>query len=442
MDITTNRRTFIGGAAALAAAPMTARAAGGTKPGKFPRGFLWGAATAGHQIEGNNVNSDSWVMETITPSLFKEPSLDAANSLELWPVDLDLVNSLGLNTYRFSLEWSRIEPLQGEFSVAMLDHYKAVIEGCRQRGLVPMVTFNHFTTPKWFAGLGGWTNPGSAELFARFCERATRHLGAGIGWATTLNEPNLALQLWATMPGLMAQLNPVLGPLKAAGAKAIGAERFELSNLMALETARQALPNMIAGHKAGREAIKAVRPDLPVGVSLAIADEQVGNSSAKRDQVRAEAYAPWLEAIKGDDFVGVQNYARNVWNTDGKAKAPTDAKRNYSGEEVYPASLAGAVRYAHQVSGCPVIVTEHGVGTSDDTIRAELIPAALRELKLAMDDGVPVRGYMHWSLIDNFEWIFGYGPKFGLCSVDRTTFKRAPKPSAFVLGAIARRNKV
>lgn len=442
MTINTNRRTFIGGAAALAVSPITAKASSRAKAGAFSRGFLWGAATAGHQIEGNNVNSDSWVMETIKPSLFREPSLDAANSFELWPADLDLVKSLGLNTYRFSIEWSRIEPLEGEFSTAMLDHYKAVIEGCRRRGLIPMVTFNHFTTPKWFAGLGGWTNPKSPELFARFCERATRHLGAQIGWATTLNEPNLALQLWTTMPEVMQQLNPVFGPLKAAAARSIGSERFEMSNLMMLETAKQVLPNMIAGHKAGRDAIKSVRPELKVGVSLAIADEQVGNSAARRDQVRSEAYGAWLEAVRGDDFVGVQNYARNVWNAEGKSAAPAAAKRNYSGEEVFPASLAGAVRYAHQASGCPVIVTEHGVGTDDDTIRAALIPTALSELKLAMDEGVPVLGYMHWSLIDNFEWIFGYGPKFGLATVDRKTFKRTPKPSAFVLGRIAKRNAV
>lgn len=435
------RRSFIGAAATLAAAPSVAMASSRRKDGTvFPKRFLWGAATAAHQIEGNNVNSDSWVMEHLSPTIYREPSGDAANSLELWRTDLDLVKSLGLNTYRFGLEWARIEPVQGQFSIAMLDHYKAVIEGCRARGLVPVVTFNHFTTPKWFAGLGGWTNPGSPTMFTRFCERAARHLGAQIGYATTLNEPNLALQLWATMPQLMAQIGPVLAPLKAAAAKAIGSDRFELANLMALDTAKAALPNMIAAHKTGREAIKAIRPDLPVGVSLAIADEQAVGSTDKRNQVRSDAYLAWLEAVQGDDFVGVQNYARNVWTAEGKAPAAAGAVKNYGGDEVFAPSLAGAVRYAHQTSGCPVIVTEHGVGTDDDAVRAALIPAALKELKAAMNEGVPVLGYLHWSLIDNFEWIFGYGPKFGLCALDRTTFKRTPKPSAFVLGHIARRN--
>ncbi|MCZ8370530.1 MAG: family 1 glycosylhydrolase [Porphyrobacter sp.] len=417
---------------------MTARSSG--TQSQFPADFLWGTATAAHQIEGNNVNSDCWVLENVTPTIFREPSLDAANSLELWPVDLDLVKSIGLKAYRFSLEWARIEPEPDRFSNAMLDHYKAIIEGCRARGLVPIVTYNHFTVPKWFAARGGWLNADAPDLFARFCERSTRHFGDLISHAITLNEPNIALQLWATLPGLMARLGPVLGPMNAAAAKAVGSEQFEAANLMLLETAQATLPNMIAGHRAGRAAIKALQPSLPVGVSLAIADEQVGDCAEKRDAARETAYGAWLEAARGDDFVGVQNYGRNIWDAAGTRPVGSDAKTNDMGSEVHPPSLAGAVRYAHQASGCPVMVTEHGVGTHDDTIRAWLIPHALEGLKAVIDEGVPVLGYMHWSLLDNFEWIFGYEGQFGLCSFDRETFARKPKPSAAVLGAIAQRN--
>lgn len=438
-----DRRSLIGGAAAASLLPSPAlaamRAAAKTA---FPKGFLWGAATAAHQVEGNNTNSDSWVMENVKPTIFQEPSRDAANSFELWRTDLDLVKSLGLSTYRFSLEWARIEPEQGQFSVAMLDHYKAMIDGCRARGLTPMVTFNHFTVPAWFAGLGGWTNPQSPDLFARYCERAARHFGQQIGYATTLNEPNISLLLWATLEQLMSQITPMVPPMLAAAAKAVGSDKFQAANMMTREAAKQTLPNLLAGHKAGRLAIKSVRPDLPVGVSLSMADDQAGNSETKRDQVRLDAYGAWLEAVREDDFLGVQNYDRNVWDETGKRAAPAGANLNYLGGEVYAPSLAGAVRYAHEVSGRPIMVTEHGVGTDNDKVRAALIPAALKELKAAMDSGVPVLGYMHWSLIDNFEWLFGYRPKFGLCSLDRQTFKRTPKPSAFVLGAIAKRNAV
>lgn len=410
--------------------------------GGFPEGFLWGAATAGHQIEGNNLNSDCWVMENVTPTIFREPSLDAANSFALWTSDLDIVQALGLNSYRFSLEWARIEPVPGQFSVAMLDHYKQIVEGCRARGLVPVVTYNHFTVPAWFAAMGGWTNPEAPALFARYCDRATRHLGDAIGYAVTLNEPNLSLQLWAMMPELMTKLTHVLPPMLAAAAKAVGSTQFEAANIMLLDTAQRTLPNMIEGHKAGRMAIKSVRGNLPVGVSLAMADEQVGTSETKRDEARVFAYGSWLEAAAGDDFIGVQNYARNIWDEEGPRAAPVDARLNSHGSEVFPASLAGAVRYAHEVSGCPVMVTEHGVGSDDDNLRAWLIPEALKELQLAIDDGVPVLGYLHWSLLDNFEWIFGYETKFGLCSFDRATFERTPKPSAKVLGAIARRSSL
>ncbi len=429
-----DRRTLIATGAAALAATSRARAAGAS----FPLGFLWGAATAGHQVEGNNTASDLWLLENVKPTIFAEPSGDAVNSLELWPVDLDLVKGLGLNTYRFSLEWARIQPEPGLWSLAMLDHYKAMIDGCRARGLTAVVTFNHYTAPRWFSAQGGWTAPDAPGLFARFCERAARHLGAGIGYATTLNEPNIMNILRVVLPkeflaGQRAMLE--------AAARASGTPRFVAGNAANPEDIDVMTANLIAGHKAGRDAIKAVRPELPVGVSLAMLDDQAAGPGSRRDAVRSELYGQWLQAARESaDFIGVQNYERVVWDANGRLPPPPGAKLNYMGAEIYPPSLAGAVRYAYAETKLPVIVTEHGVGTDDDSIRAALIPAALAELKRAMDEGVPVKGYVHWSLLDNFEWISGYRPHFGLVAVDRTTFRRTPKPSAAVLGAIARRN--
>ena len=198
---------------------------------------------------------------------------------------------------------------------------------------------------------------------------------------------------------------------------------------------------MTAGHLAAKSAIKSRRPELPVGLSIAVIDDVVvGSDATVRDRKRAEVYERWLELARDDDFVGVQNYERSRIDAKGALPPPADARISDRGMEVYPASLAGAVRYVHAACGCPVMVTEHGVGTKDDTLRAWLIPAALAELEVAMDEGVPVLGYVHWTLLDNYEWIFGYGPAYGLCAVDRKTFRRTPKPSAAVLGAIARRN--
>ncbi len=435
-----DRRTMLGAAAALSAAPLVASAAPRPKA-RFPKGFLWGASTSGHQIEGNNVNSDTWVVENVKPTIYAEPSGDAANSFELWPQDLDLVKKLGLGCYRFSLEWSRIEPEPGQFSVAMLDHYKAMIDGCHARGLVPFVTFNHYTTPRWVAARGGWTNPEMPQLFANFCDRAARHLASGIGYAMTLNEPNLILVIRNGLTGqAYAGIKAVIEKMSAAAAKAVGSDRFVTGNTISVDDVDALQRNMISGHEAARAAIKAVRADLPVGVTLAIPDDQPIGSASIRDAIRAKTYGAWLETARKDDFLGVQNYERTFWDDKGAVELHGDGDRNAAGAEVYPPSLANAVRYAHSVAKVPIFVTEHGVNAQDDAVRARLIPAALAELRKVIDEGIPVKGYLHWSLLDNFEWIFGYKYQYGLVAVDRTSFKRTPKPSAAIYSAIARRN--
>ena len=438
--MTIDRRAFLASTGAALALPLIAKAARPAANTPFPQGFLWGAATAGHQVEGNNTTSDTWFLEHMHPSAFAELSGDACNSFELWREDLDLVRSLGLNTYRFSIEWARIEPEPGFFSVAMLDHYRRMIDGCRERGLTPVVTFNHFTCPRWFAAGGGWLNPKLSQLFARYCERAARHLSAGIGYATTLNEPNIMRLLkWF---GLPPQLIETQRAMLVAAAQASGSAVFSAANATNFEDLERQLPIMLSAHEAGRAAIKSVRPDLPVGVSLAISDDQAVGRKSRRDEKRAFVYGAWLEAAKQDDFIGVQNYDRARIDASGVVPPPEGVARNSMGVEIYPPSLGAAVRYAHAATGRPVIVTEHGLGTDNDALRASFIPASLAGLKSAIDDGIPVHGYVHWSLLDNFEWVFGYGPKYGLCEVDRQTFRRSAKPSAAVLGAIARRNEL
>jgi len=433
-----SRRSLLAATAALAG-PALAKLPWDNKA--FPKGFLWGTATAGHQVEGNNVNSDIWALEHVTPSIFSESSGDAANSLALWPADLDLVRRMGLNTYRFSLEWARIEPAPGEFSIAMLDHYAAIVEGCRARGLTPMVTFNHFTTPRWFAAMGGWEGDDAVSFFERFCDRSARRLADMIGYATTLNEPNLLGQLTVLLPPSEGRkLADRERAANEAAARYYAVSRFQAGLVVETEKLARLQANLLVAHRRGRLAIKAARSDLPVGVSLAIADDQAAGPNSMRDAVRTKLYDVWLRAARSDDFIGVQNYERSVWNDKGKLPTPPGVETNDMGSEVYPASLAGAVRYAHAISQVPVIVTEHGVNATEDRIRARLIPAALAELQRVMTDGVPVKGYVHWSLVDNYEWMFGYKFKFGLHTLDRRTFARTPKPSASVLGGIARRN--
>ncbi len=434
-----DRRTLIATGTALAASPALA-ATRQLSRRNFPQGFLWGASTAGHQVEGNNVVSDNWFLENIKPTIYSTPSGDAANSLALWPQDMDLARSMGLNSYRFSIEWARIEPEPGLFSIAMLDHYKRMIDGARERGLKPVVTFNHFTAPRWFSAMGGWTNSEGVQLFARFCDRAARHLAGGISHAITFNEPNILLVLRAII--LPPQVLDAQRAMLAEAARRSGAAKFTAANAANMEDLPAMQTNLVAAHKAGKAAIKAARGDLPVGLSLSMFDDQAVGRNSIRDAKRKELYGAWLDTARADDFLGVQNYERNMWSDKGKLPAPKGAQVNYSGAEVYAPSLAGSVRYAREATGVPIFVTEHGVGTEDDSLRARFIPAALAELQKTIASGVPVIGYSHWSLLDNFEWIFGYRPKFGLHSVDPATFARIPKPSAAIYGAIARANAI
>jgi beta-glucosidase len=438
MNLPISRRTLINAASGALLAANAAGAARAAAPAtrSFPRGFLWGAATAGHQVEGNNTNADMWVSEHVKPTYFMAPSGDACDSLHRWPDDLDLVKQIGLDTYRFSIEWSRIEPAEGQFSQAYLDFYSRMIDGCLARGLKPVVTFNHFTVPIWFAAKGSWANPDASDLFARFCDKAARALADRIAYAATLNEPNsMRLIRWVGGPGMPQDL---IKSVEAASAKAVGSDKF--GNFLMNDPDRY-FEQTLAGHAKGFQAIKAARGSLPVGVCLAVDDDQAVGSPVKRDEKRKDVYSAWFEAVRTHgDFVGVQTYTRRRYDANGPVPPPKGVPLNAMGMEYYPEALGNAVRYVFEEVKKPIFVTENGITTSDDTLRVRYIPEALASLKSAIDVGVPVIGYVHWSLLDNFEWMMAYTQHFGLASVDPATFKRTLKPSAAVLGRIARAN--
>ncbi|WP_395336755.1 family 1 glycosylhydrolase [Novosphingobium sp. BL-8H] len=436
MNDTLKRRDFLGaGAAVLAASALPSRSAQG-RARKYSNDFLFGAATAGHQIEGNNTNSDIWFLENIKPTRFGTRSGDACDSYHRYEEDISLLKSFGLDTYRFSVEWSRIEPSPGQFSNAELDYYKRVIEACDKNGVRPVVTFNHFSCPQWFSALGGWTKPRSVDLFARYCDRVARQLASGMHMATTLNEPQLRrIQHW--IAGLnSAASRATLDRQREAARTASGSPEYMAFHL-ADDDAVQA--NLINAHKQGYAAIKAVAPTLPVGVSLAVVDYQGIGDGSRVNEIREYVDGAWLRAAAETcDFVGVQNYGRDLVGPKGLIPAPASAERNMLTLEYYPAALGNTVRYVFEATRKPVLVSENGIATSDDGQRIRYIDDALAGLRSAMDEGVPVLGYIHWTLLDNFEWSLGYWPKFGLVAVDLKTFARTPKPSAYHLGRRAR----
>ncbi|VXB24861.1 glycoside hydrolase family 1 protein [Brevundimonas sp. G8] len=435
-----NRRAVLAaGTLAAAFAPRTGAAATAVAPTRDARRanaapFLWGAATAGHQVEGNNVASDIWLLEQVKPTLFSEPSGDACDSFERWREDVEIVRSLGLNAYRFSVEWSRVEPAEGQVSLAALEHYRRIVTACREAGLAPVVTLSHFTSPRWFAAKGGWFHPDAPATFARHCERVVRHMGDQISHVVTFNEPNLQLLgEWGKTPD--PAVRSIMDAMLAEAAKASGSDRFSLMN--AGHAAAMVAP-VLEAHRLVRQAIKTVRSDLPVGLSLAIPDDQAVGPGSQIEDKRAAVYAPFFAEARHDDFLGVQTYGRSLIGAEGPLPTPKDTEQTQTGDEFYPQAIGATIRYAHESTGVPILVTENGLATNDDAQRARFIPAATAAVLTARADGVPVIGYLHWSLLDNFEWFSGYGPKFGLVSVDRTTFKRTIKPSAHVLARIAR----
>jgi beta-glucosidase len=384
----------------------------------FPDGFLWGTSTAAHQVEGGNWNNDWWSWEHAPNTRCKEPSGDACDHFWRYPADIALLADLGFGAYRFSLEWSRIEPEDGEFSRAAIEHYARMIARCREHELVPMVTFHHFTTPRWLASRGGWHAAEVVDKFVRYCEHAVAHLGDDIGIACTINEPNIV------------SLNGYL-----TGEFPPGHNDFvEYATVNA---------HLIDAHRQAADALKAGPGDFPVGQCISMDDWWVpAGAETLLERARHMHEDQFLEASRGDDYVGVQAYSRTRLGADGLPLGPEEGVPivESMGYEYWPQAVEVAVRRAAEVTRVPVYVTENGIGTDDDEQRVGYITAALEGLARCLDDGVDVRGYVYWSLLDNFEWAHGYGPRFGLVSVDRTTQSRTVKPSARFIGAIAKTN--
>lgn len=444
-----DRRGLLGAASAMAAGvtltggPVAAKA----PPGRLalPHDFLWGAATAGHQIEGNNTSSDLWFLESLKPSMFPVPSGDTCDSYHRYGEDIALLKGAGLNAYRFSIEWARIEPEEGRFSIAELDYYRRMIAALREAGIRPAVTFSHFTAPHWFGARGGWENPAAPDLFARYVARASKHLADLMHMAFTLNEANVP-RLFAWLPKVRDGGGPaardIIGrqaAINAMAAKAAGSATY--STFLSADPDKT-LPQLISAHKKGVEAVKAQRGDLPVGVALSVQQIDAVGEGSRRDEVIRYVYDDWLEAAKTGDFVGVQTYVRWLADDKGTLPGPANGEVDMRGLEVFPAAVGNMARYVHERTGLPIHLSETGIATADDAQRIRYIDATLSGVRAAIEAGVPIKGYFHWTLIDNFEWTSHWTQTFGLAAVDRTTFKRTPKPSLAHLAAIARRNSI
>lgn len=412
--------------------------------------FFIGAATAAHQVEGNNVHSDYWLMEHTKHSSFVEPSEDAVDHYNRYEEDIRLMAEAGLNAYRFSIEWARVEPEEGRFEEKEIRHYQKVIECCKAHGITPIVTLYHFSSPAWLIGKGGWGKDYVVTAFSRYAKYIAQNLGKELTYICTINEANMGYQLkkiaadvmkaskkeGAVQVGVNLDVkNLFMGMLEEG--KAFHCNPFAVNTFLKPRSKEQEAVVMQA-HQAARKAIKEVVPECKVGLTLSLYDYQpTADGIEMEKQLWEDDFGFYLPYIREDDFLGVQNYSRKIVAKEGALEPTEDAVCTQMGYEDYPQSIGNVLRRVAKEFKKELIVTENGIATSDDARRCAFIREAFAAVLQAKADGVPVTGYCHWSLLDNFEWQAGYQKTFGLIAVDRKTQTRYPKESLRVLGKCA-----
>ena len=425
----------------------------------FSKDFLIGAATAAHQVEGNNLHSDYWAQELLPHTSFTEPSGLACDHYKRYEEDIRLLAEAGLNAYRFSVEWARIEPEEGKFDETEVEHYRKVIACCRAHGVEPIVTLMHFTSPVWLIRKGGWEAESTVEDFRRYASYVTEKLGGELKYICTINEANMGLQLAAIAKRfqLMAQ-QAAKNAKSAEGSVQVGMnfeKMMENMKFAAMENAQifgTPQPQIFVSsrtpagdalvfraHQAAKAAIKALYPNIRVGITLSMHDLQALPGGERfAEAAWDEEFRHYLPFIRDDDFLGVQNYTRTQYGPSGQLPCPEGAELTQMDYEFYPEALEHVIRKVHEDFKGDLIVTENGVAVSDDSRRVEFIRRALQGVDNCLADGIPVKGYCYWSLMDNFEWQKGFSMTFGLIAVDRATMERQPKESLAFLGGYAK----
>jgi beta-glucosidase len=417
---------------------------------RFPKDFLWGSATASQQVEGGITNSDWYDWETA--GKVKEASGAAADHFRMYETDFDHARQLGHSAYRFSLEWSRIEPEAGRFDQAALDHYRRKLEALHARGITPVVTIFHYTLPRWAAQAGGWENPEIEDWFERYAERVAAEYKDLVRWWVTLNEPVVQVfkgwMLGQWPPGKVNDFPVGLAVFRRmlrAHVKAYHAiHRFRGDAMVSVAKhsliftpcnpkrwldrlsakLRHYLFNNLfldALHKGVLRVPGLFWERLPSGRTL----DYVGVNYYTRDFVRNTGW----------DFAGLLGYVCTLEHHSHIGK------RNAIGWEMYPEGLARVLAEDRKY-GLPILITENGTAVDDDEDRWTFLLLHLWQVARAIDDGAPVVGYLYWSLLDNYEWADGFRPRFGLLGVDYATQRRTVRDSALRLKALIDRGEI
>ena len=427
--------------------------------------FLWGAATSSHQVEGNNIYNDWWDWEQKGKVESGETSGRSTDHWNLFREDLNLARELGLNAYRFSIEWSRWESSEGVWDVSAIDWYRELIHECEKQNLKPMVTLHHFTSPLWFSEQGGFLSPDSPQKFLRFVQKVVSVLGERIPMWCTFNEP-MVLAVGQYLGGFMppGYFQPEL----------VSQVCFHIlkSHARAYDLIHREIKHRQGPWK---------NSPIEVGIANNMVDFFPNRNWHPLEVLLSKLCwrffnCSWLEATTGKkqnfgipwlipavpqvsealgrntcDFLGVNYYTKGYLNwsplSQMQSEFPIQVDFFRKGESrsdldwaIHPKGLGKMIRVAKSY-GLPIYITENGIADAKDQYRSQYLVSHLSEVAREIADGAQVKGYFHWSLLDNFEWIKGYGPRFGLVEVDYTNLKRSIRSSARIFSEIIAMHK-
>lgn len=397
---------------------------------KFPQGFLWGSATSANQVEGGNKNYWwAWAYKrdgvVILGDQIKIPKAGrASDHYNRYEEDFDLVKRLSQNAHRFSIEWSRIEPEEGKFDFKELKHYQDVIKSLKERNIIPFVTLHHFTNPIWFHKKGNWLDKSSSDSFNRYVEFVIKNLKEEVNFYITLNEPD-TYAFWYLALQRVYQGNKW--------------PKF----LDILRT----IKNLAKAHK---KAYQTLHKYGPQNISVGIAKNNVYFDGWPKILV---SLADWFwnkmflnKIKKHQDFIGLNYYFHSRikpgfknpknWINQNENKIISDM-----GWEVFPEGIYPVLKDLRKYKK-PIYITENGLADAKDKLREDFIRDHLYWIHKSIQEGVDVRGYFHWSLMDNYEWDKGFWPRFGLIEIDYKTLERKIRPSAYLYARICQDNSV
>jgi beta-glucosidase len=403
---------------------------------KFPDGFYWGAATASYQVEGGIENND-WAQAALEGRV--PPCGPACEHYSRYEADLDLATELGHTAHRFSVEWSRIEPVEGKFDAGAIAHYRSVLEALKARNIKPFITIWHFTVPLWFTKKGGFEQKDSPEIFARYATYVVSQLGDLCAHFSTMNEPNVF--------GSNGWLRGSWPPFK----------RFAVTDMVSITNSGRmydsksskgirplflyfrVMKNLASAHNAAYRAIKIASPTTEVSVVKHVIVFAANWNPLNKIKAAIANYVwttVFMNRVKNDtDSIGLNYYFYTQFG-ETRTWKKTDMDWNFAPGHIYDA-LMRLARYQK-----PLFVSEAGLADHDDSDRAEYITKQVSGVWQAIQDGVDVRGHMYWSLMDNYEWALGFEKQFGLIEINYQTQERTIRPSAYVYKEIIENNGI